>query len=597
MGIAKEKSTEGIELPRIPLPVGGVQVNFCKNPSCANFGIPAQTTKQRSGSGSSPVKRDTYNLSRTEKGVPTLKCKFCGEHPTIKSNLAIHEEYKRLTLYMKSTKGASCPTKSCGNHQKTVERFRKNYQSYGTTHSGSKRYWCKQCHATFAVGVSTLRQRAPHKNKIILKLLVNKSPFRRIMEVADISSSTLYSKINFLQSRCLAFVAERERRFATMNTRRLYISVDRQDYLVNWSKRVDKRNVVLSAVGSADNETGYMFGMNLNFDSVIDAKAIEKDAFKVQDHVKKPAFRKYARLWLDIDYEAAIHRLKKRIAPKKGDLLSSKIDSTYTEALGRDDIEVEEASMATRRLPAKGMQIHAEYTLYGHFLMLKSLFKNVEKVRFFLDQDPGMRAACLSAFSDDIKRRTCDAFYVKINKNMTIDEKQKALADSRKQFNAVQKANSELSNQEVKLLILKEQMKQFTTMGKWRDKWLRHPFPNMSEPEKASCYMTDMGDYDVDHLAWLYNKASLHGIDRFFMQVRRRLSILERPISSPSSAGRRWYGYSPYNPEVIVKLLNIFRVYYNYAHAGQDKKTPAMRLGLAKGIVALEDIIYFNGKL
>ncbi len=95
-------------------------------------------------------------------------------------------------------------------------------------------------------------------------------------------------------------------------------------------------------------------------------------------------------------------------------------------------------------------------------------------------------------------------------------------------------------------------------------------------------------------MARLYNKASLHSIDCFFMQVRRRLSILERPIGSASNKGRTWYGYSAYNPETIVKMLGIFRVFYNYCLAGQDKKTPAMRLGLAKGKVSLEDIIYFG---
>ncbi len=133
-----------------------------------------------------------------------------------------------------------------------------------------------------------------------------------------------------------------------------------------------------------------------------------------------------------------------------------------------------------------------------------------------------------------------------------------------------------------------------TEIGKWRDRWLLQPFPSMSEPEKAICYLTNYDDHDEDHQAWLYNKASLHGIDRFFMQVRRRLSLLERPIKTASKAGRTWHGYSPYNPVTIVKLLGIFRVYYNYCLVGQDKQTPAMRLGLAKGKVTTEDIIYFS---
>jgi len=32
----------------------------------------------------------------------------------------------------------------------------------------------------------------------------------------------------------------------------------------------------------------------------------------------------------------------------------------------------------------------------------------------------------------------------------------------------------------------------------------------------------------------------------------------------------------------------------NYVLVGQDKQSPAMRLGLAKGRVSLEDIIYFQ---
>jgi hypothetical protein len=78
------------------------------------------------------------------------------------------------------------------------------------------------------------------------------------------------------------------------------------------------------------------------------------------------------------------------------------------------------------------------------------------------------------------------------------------------------------------------------------------------------------------------------------MQVRRRLSLLERPISSASSAGRKWHGYNPYRPVMIGKLLDIFRVFYNYVETGKDGQTPAMRLGLAKGKVDVEDIIYYQ---
>jgi hypothetical protein len=89
---------------------------------------------------------------------------------------------------------------------------------------------------------------------------MNKMPFRRILEVAGLGSmNALYGKIDFIQKQCLTFASERERKLLEgFFMRRLYVGVDRQDYVVNWSHAADKRNVVLHAVGAADNDTGYV---------------------------------------------------------------------------------------------------------------------------------------------------------------------------------------------------------------------------------------------------------------------------------------------------------------------------------------------------
>lgn len=115
----------------------------------------------------------------------------------------------------------------------------------------------------------------------------------------------------------------------------------------------------------------------------------------------------------------------------------------------------------------------------------------------------------------------------------------------------------------------------------------------MSEPQKAICYLTDRGQYTADHLAWLYNKASLHAVDSYFNQIRRRIAMLERPMHSSGNAGRTWNAYGAYNPEQVAKLLDIIRVYHNYILQGEDGQTPAMRLGLLRGPVEIEDVIYF----
>ncbi len=75
------------------------------------------------------------------------------------------------------------------------------------------------------------------------------------------------------------------------------------------------------------------------------------------------------------------------------------------------------------------------------------------------------------------------------------------------------------------------------------------------------------------------------------MRVRRALTLAERGITSANAGRRVWFGKNAYNPEVRVKLRAIFRTYFNYWEPGYDGATPAMRLGLARGPVAPEDVM------
>jgi hypothetical protein len=423
---------------------------------------------------------------------------------------------------------------------------------------------------------------------------VNKVPLKRICELAGVSMDTLYRKIDFIHRQCLAFAAVQESRLPELSIRRLYLSVDRQDHVINWKEAGDKRNIVLNAVGTADNKSGYIFGIHVNYDPSIDGARIELDAEENGDNDMPPPFRKYARLWLTPDYQNALVEGNRRRSDHK--LLVEGIKSDYDAAATRDDVESPDYHSVETRLPFSGLQVHSEYTLYAHFRLLYRLFKNVEKLRFFLDQESGIRAACLSAFVGEVLEKRCDAFYVRVKKDLTINEKRKLKADARKEMDKLRDSDpvlAEISDHDLRLIIIKERMRELVGIGKWNDRWLLYPFPDMSEPLKAVCWLTDLHDraYDEDHLARLYSKATLHGIDRFFMQARRRLSLLERPISSSSNEGRKWYGYSPYNPAIVEKILEIFRVFYNYTEAGADKHTPAMRLGLTDKQVLLKDIL------
>src|SRR3546814_8447322 len=91
-------------------------------------------------------------------------------------------------------------------------------------------------------------------------------------------TDTPFPYTTLFRSQCLAFAADRERDLQNLPLRRLFISTDRQDYQVNWTDRKNDGNVQLTAVVSAENRTGYVFPMSLNYDPDVDVAAASEAA-------------------------------------------------------------------------------------------------------------------------------------------------------------------------------------------------------------------------------------------------------------------------------------------------------------------------------
>ncbi|WP_018405766.1 hypothetical protein [Marinobacter gelidimuriae] len=137
--------------------------------------------------------------------------------------------------------------------------------------------------------------------------------------------------------------------------------------MINWIRREDKRNTVVTAVASAENTTQYIFAMHLNFDSLVDAMSVEVDAIQRCDQSLPTPYRRYARLWTQADYENSV-KISKAAKSKKS--LTGAIESAYLAAEQRDDIESPDEITSAEKLPELGMQVHSEYTLYAHFMYL-----------------------------------------------------------------------------------------------------------------------------------------------------------------------------------------------------------------------------------
>lgn len=602
--------------PQFPEPHQDLQINFCKSPTCPAFGLAPELSvivenneiQQVTGGlkeGQVRKAHVVYKTSGTGKGEASLVCKLCSARKAdgepvqvsfmMKSNQAVNEEYHRISAYLESDelkcRNRECPTNLNGKPLKLKKR--------GFTKAGHQRYQCLTCGKSLTDSDGSRTHRRAEINLRLFDLLVSKVPLRKIAKLLHISQKTIYDKIDFIHSQCMKFVAEREQRLldGKLKLHRLYLSTDRQVQITNWVKREDKRNTELYGIGTACLKTGYVFAFNFNFDHHELQEDIEAYARFVNDSARPKHHRDTARVWLEEEFEEAAKRAMKAPTVVAMDLIDAaaqkaKIDEAFNENLASEDFD------SSTRLPAKGVLVHNEYTMLGHFLHLKHLFRHVGKTRFYMDQDAGMKNAYLSIFHNEIKAGNSDGFLVRSEKGFTVDDKRRALAETnaliRRLTGVPRKQLSSRDFIRVVTALVGEALNNMVRIGNSPELWLRYPIATMPEPEKVVAAITDISRYELQHKAHLYRKASLHAIDRFFMVARRDVNLLERPFHSATNQSRVWNGYSPYDPAMLTKLGDIYRVYYNYVNINDKRETPAMRLGLANGPVATEKIVYYG---
>ena len=129
-------------------------------------------------------------------------------------------------------------------------------------------------------------------------------PLRCIADIFDFELQTIYDRIDFLYRQCKTFVAARERKLQnSLDFKQLYLSVDRQIYLVNWWHTETKKNVPIYATGCADNDSKYVFAMESNYDPEMKWNEIEEKANLLDDYSRTNVFRRFARLWLREDFQ------------------------------------------------------------------------------------------------------------------------------------------------------------------------------------------------------------------------------------------------------------------------------------------------------
>ncbi len=610
--------------PRVPPPAVldlfgeplRIQVNHCRMPGCENFGLPARHEPQ--SPGPSPNRDPAYKLHSTAKGqIPSLKCKACGENPPVKSNGGVAAEVQRLVHadgLLTAEESASCPTPECGNHGLPVASGgRIAYRRKGKAQSGrGQRFQCKSCGRIFsATSPVRLHDRGRRLAADVLSRIANKSPMRGAVRGAGLSSSNAYyAVLRFIHARCRAHSGAVDRALIDGRLRLpedIRVETDAQEFTMNWTSRLDRRNVVLSSYCTVDAASGFILGLHANFDGAADPFEVQADAARAGDYRVAEPFRRHARYWLAGDDLMAGRALAGKVRKHERVDLLRQIERIYRDAEGRADVEDAELhhyDPGIRAMPPMrhGMQVHLPYTAYAHWMLLRRILKGagMRRLQASMDIDSMSRGAFMSAFADEVRDGGADAFFVRHTKYQTIDERRAIVAKVARErarrrdgLPPEVRADRGAADRAAARLMMAERLRAGgLRCGKWDDLWIPHPHPTVNEPDKAVCWMTPRDGVDGDRKVDMHLDAGIARIDNVFMKARRMFSALERPVGTSSGHNRVWHGYAPYNPAMLETYLTLFRATHNFTYVGSDGRTPAMRLGFADGPLRYEDILW-----
>ncbi|WP_425444407.1 hypothetical protein [Terribacillus aidingensis] len=119
----------------------------------------------------------------------------------------------------------------------------------------------------------------------------------------------------------------------------------------------------------------------------------------------------------------------------------------------------------------------------------------------------------------------------------------------------------------------------------YADNPIEHPLASIDRDFRSVDCTTDLSSLEPKEIAKLIVNVNNNATNSFIQHIRRRLSILERPLTTAREDGKS-YIYSNFNSTYAQMALTIPRT-YNFCLPSKTKegkqtsvKTPAQRLGI-----------------
>lgn len=594
-----------------------VQLNFCNNTFCKWYGLPQMMYDNIK------FKPLRYTLQQTERSgkinsepKPRIRCnpisdnrvfgESLGNSTDTISNWSVAEEIKRLT-----TINSVVPLKpdyifhksGCSSLDKTPSNDEKSFYKRGKSSTNSQKYQCKECKKITNVlpGQEQSFNYHQQRNDILIQFtkdILSRTPVKRIIEKLEIGSATYYNKLEWVYRKCLEFNERYETKALNiLDIDEIWLNTDMMIYNLNnirlkgKAKKKDKfitekdKKLQTYLLSSADLKSGYVFRTDIAFDYEVRLDDIEKDTETFHCDHSYPFLRKN-------------DRLKYPYCPQP---------PTKNDDQSINDYENDLYQFNKRKDYVEGCHVKSQYTAMAHYFLLQRAIK-AKKWYFISDDDSTLQHCIFKVFSKSFKDGYSFYFTCQSEKTFTLGEAGREAFMSRKDLGDWGKANGmrsrtlyEVGKQKVLSELQTHKFYDFKSINGINYPIrgynpIKHPLPDIDEGIRWVNFISYVPHINDTELADLIMQVNSRAINNFFQQVRRRISILERPLSTARGDGKS-YIYANYNPKYAHQMLVIFRTFYNFCFetkSNGERSTPAQRLGLTEKVFNYKDIVYFR---
>lgn len=588
-----------------------LQFNKCYNPFCKWYGLPQKRYDEIKS------KPSRYKLGQSGlKGSvePRISCnslldtsipgESLGNTSEVVSNWSVGEEIKRLITINSVTpveKDYVFHRDGCSNNVTNPFQNKEVFYKRGKSTSNSTKYQCKECKKITNILPSKEESFSYHqsRNEVLIPLikdLLSRTPVKRTCEKLDIASGTYYNKLEWIYRKCLEFLERREtEQLSNKNFDEIWLNTDMMIYNLNNIKvkgkgkainiGIKEKKLQTYLLASGDLKSGYVFRSDIAYDFTTSLDDIERDT--------KENFCDHSYSFLRKN-----DRLKYSYAPQPPTQFDVQMNTEY-----EDELELFE----NRKSYVEGSHVKSKYTSLAHYWLIKKMI-NSSKWYFVSDDDATLEASIFRIFSANIEDKQSHYFTCQVDKSFTLEESGKIFFKNRMDLIKWSRDNDyngmsiiDIAQKKLELDLSTHEFYEYKNINGINypsrgSNPIKSPLSDKDEGDRIINCITDISGISIGELAELLVQVNSRTINNYFQQIRRRVSILERPLVTARGDGKS-YIYANYNPKYAQHVITIFRTVYNFCWATKSNgelQTPAQRLGLTDKIFDYKDIIYFR---